>query len=87
MAVVRLDLAGWTSSLVSHPDLVEEALVHQHKNFVKHSFFWRHVTRMFGQGLLTSEGEVWRRQLQGFMDRQAGDYAPAAAPIRMATAP
>src|SRR4051812_30774719 len=60
--VVRLDLAGWTSSLVSHPDLVEEVLVHQHKNFVKHSFFWRHVTKMFGQGLLTSEGAHWVQQ-------------------------
>jgi cytochrome P450 len=37
-------------------------LVAQHANFIKHSFFWRHVGAVFGNGLLTSEGEFWRRQ-------------------------
>ncbi len=48
--------------LLGHPDLVEEVLLTQHKNFVKHTFFFRHVTALFGRGLLTSEGDFWLRQ-------------------------
>ena len=46
--------------ILGHPDHVEQVLLTQHKNFVKHSFFWRHVTALFGRGLLTSEGELLR---------------------------
>jgi cytochrome P450 len=60
--VVQLDLAGWTSFLVSHPDAIETVLVTNHRNFIKHTFFWRHVTTMFGKGLLTSEGSHWVQQ-------------------------
>jgi len=48
--------------VLGHPDLVEQVLLAQHRNFVKHSFFWRHVTALFGRGLLTSEGDFWLRQ-------------------------
>jgi cytochrome P450 len=48
--------------VLGHPDLVEQVLLTQHKNFVKHSFFFRHVTALFGRGLLTSEGDFWLRQ-------------------------
>ncbi|HEX2062266.1 MAG TPA: cytochrome P450 [Thermoanaerobaculia bacterium] len=60
--VVRLSMAGWPSFLVSHPDAIETVLVTNHRNFVKHRFFWRHVTSLFGSGLLTSEGAHWVRQ-------------------------
>ena len=60
--VVKLSLAGWTSFLVSHPDHIESVLVTNHRNFIKHTFFWRHVTSMFGSGLLTSEGSFWVQQ-------------------------
>jgi hypothetical protein len=36
-----------------HPDLVERVFILR-KNFVKHGFFFRHVTALFGRGLLTS---------------------------------
>jgi cytochrome P450 len=48
--------------LLSHPDLIEQVLVTQHQNFIKHSFFWQHVHAVFGNGLLTSEGTFWLRQ-------------------------
>jgi cytochrome P450 len=48
--------------LLAHPDDVEQVLLVQSKNFVKHSFFFRHVTALFGRGLLTSEGDFWLRQ-------------------------
>jgi cytochrome P450 len=60
--VVRLSMAGWTSFLISHPDAIETVLVTNHRNFTKHRFFWRHVTSLFGQGLLTSEGAHWVQQ-------------------------
>ena len=60
--VVKLSLAGWTSYLISHPDAIETVLVTNHRNFVKHRFFWRHVTSLFGEGLLTSSGAHWVQQ-------------------------
>ena len=61
--VARVRLGPMTSLLsLSHPDLIEEVLVTRESEFVKHRFFWRHVSRLFGDGLLTSSGELWRRQ-------------------------
>jgi cytochrome P450 len=47
--------------LVSHPDLIEEVLVTQSKNFIKH-FAIRLNPLVLGQGLLSSEGDFWLRQ-------------------------
>jgi len=60
--VVFVRLAGWDVFLLNHPDLIDEVLRKNRDNFVKHSFFWRHVDSIFGKGLLTSEGEFWLRQ-------------------------
>ncbi len=60
--IVRLRLANRTAYLLNHPDYIEYVLVTNNKNFIKHSFFWRHMRKMFGQGLLTSEGDFWLRQ-------------------------
>ncbi|HEY0671523.1 MAG TPA: cytochrome P450 [Longimicrobiales bacterium] len=60
--VVRLRVGARTIYVVSHPDLIHQILVTQHHNFIKHSFFWRHVTAIFGRGLLTNEGESWLQQ-------------------------
>src|SRR5881628_181990 len=40
----------------------EYVLVTNQRNFIKHSFFWRHVQAVFGNGLLTSEGDFWLRE-------------------------
>jgi len=47
--------------LVNHPDLVEEVLVTRNRHFIKH-FALRMTQTTLGNGLLTSEGEFWRRQ-------------------------
>jgi cytochrome P450 len=60
--VTRLRLGLYDAYLFNHPDLVDEVLRKQRENFIKHRFFWRHVTAIFGTGLLTSEGEFWLRQ-------------------------
>ena len=45
----------------SHPDAVEEILVTKNKSFIKH-FALKNTRTTLGQGLLTSEGDFWRRQ-------------------------
>ncbi|HEY3170450.1 MAG TPA: cytochrome P450 [Thermoanaerobaculia bacterium] len=60
--VTRLRLGRYDAYLLNHPDLVDFVLRKHRENFVKHRFFWRHVTAIFGTGLLTSEGEFWLRQ-------------------------
>jgi cytochrome P450 len=60
--VVALRLGTWPTLLISNPKLMEYVLVKDHRNFVKNRFFWRQVTAVFGNGLLTSEGDFWHRQ-------------------------
>jgi cytochrome P450 len=47
--------------VVNHPDLVEEVLVTRNRSFIKH-FALRFAKPTLGEGLLTSEGDFWRRQ-------------------------
>jgi cytochrome P450 len=59
--MVRVRLATMDFTVVSHPDVVEEILVTRAKSFHKDKF--GQVLRLvLGDGLLTSEGDVWRRQ-------------------------
>lgn len=60
--VVRFRIMGWEAWLLAHPDLVRRVLVHDADRVVKHTFFWRHVRRIFGRGLLTNEGPSWLHQ-------------------------
>ena len=46
---------------LNHPDLVKQVLVGSPQNFVKGEAL-RNNRRIFGKGLLTSEGESWRKQ-------------------------
>jgi cytochrome P450 len=59
--VVRLRLGKTTFYLLTHPDAIEQVLRHQHRNFIKDKGT-RMLSGFLGQGLLTSEGELWRRQ-------------------------
>lgn len=59
--VVRLRIPNMPSCLLSHPDHIEYVLVTANKNFKKHKV-WRHLSSLFGNGLLTSEGDFWLRQ-------------------------
>jgi cytochrome P450 len=60
--VVSLRLGAWPTLAVNRPDFIEEVLAVRYASFRKHSFFFRHVTAIFGNGLLTSEGNFWLRQ-------------------------
>ncbi len=54
--VARFSFIGRTHFLVSHPSLIEQVLRSRRDEFIK-----GFDPIFFGQGLLTSEGEVWRR--------------------------
>jgi cytochrome P450 len=60
--IVSLQLGSWPALFINHPDYFENVLVENNKNFIKHTFFFRHVTDLFGAGLLTNEGQPWLRQ-------------------------
>jgi len=59
--VVAFRFAHRRIVLVNHPDLVEEVLVTRNRQFIKH-FALRMAKATLGEGLLTSEGDFWRRQ-------------------------
>lgn len=64
---------------VFHPDLVEEVLVKQAKNFPKSPPVRRVLSQWNGDGLILSEGELWKKQRrliqQGFQTTQFHQYA------------
>lgn len=59
--VARLRFMGQTAYLLSRPDLIAQVLVENNRHFAKTALLKRN-RRLLGEGLLTSEGEFWRRQ-------------------------
>jgi cytochrome P450 len=59
--VVRVRLPGMTAYLLNHPEHIEYVLRSHPQYFIK-DFSTRAVIPVLGQGLLTSEGDFWRRQ-------------------------
>jgi cytochrome P450 len=51
----------WSIYMLNDPALIEEVLLGKHRDCVKDKST-RDLTPLVGQGLLTSEGELWRRQ-------------------------
>jgi cytochrome P450 len=61
--VVYHGFFGMNFFLFNHPDLIEYVLVTNNRNFIKdRGWRIRPLRRLFGSGLLTSEGEFWIRQ-------------------------
>src|SRR5215218_10298109 len=75
--VVRLRFPGLSLYLLSHPDHAEHVLVKNNRQFIKSRYFRRELS-FLGQGLLNSEGELWRRQRRlaqpAFHRRRVGTY-------------
>lgn len=57
--IVRIELGPSRMHLVSHPDGVKHVLQDNHRNYVKQ---YQQAKPLLGEGLVTSEGELWRRQ-------------------------
>ena len=60
--VVRIRVGPMEAYVVSHPEDVEYVLRGNHRNFIKNKGGRKVLSEALGQGLLTSEGELWRRQ-------------------------
>src|SRR4051794_37079526 len=77
--IVGLRFAHRRVYLLSHPDLIEQILVTRGKSLIKH-FALRLNPLVFGDGLLTSEGDFWLRQRRlvqpAFNRNHLADYAP-----------
>ena len=59
--VVAFRLGPRRCLLINHPDLIEEVLVTNARNFIKH-FVLRMKPSLLGKGLLTSNGDFWLKQ-------------------------
>jgi cytochrome P450 len=60
-AIARIPLARGSLYLVSGPELIKTLLVDHRTRFIKNTRY-SVMQRLLGQGLLLSEGDVWRRQ-------------------------
>lgn len=52
----------YTMFIVTNPELIEEVLVTKQKSFHKDAFLKVYAQAVFGNGLLSSDGEFWLRQ-------------------------
>ncbi len=66
--------------LVNHPELIEEVLVHQARNYRKH-YAIRMNRLLLGNGLLASEGAFWLRQRRLAQPAFGRDRVAAYGPI------
>ena len=60
--VVRYRAAPEPACLINHPDDIKHILVLNNHNYTKETYINHMFKSAVGDGLLTSEGEVWRRQ-------------------------
>ncbi len=60
--VVSLSMPGMSACLVSDPALIEHVLVNDSKNYSKDRAIRFMGREVLGQGLLSSEGDLWLRQ-------------------------
>jgi cytochrome P450 len=60
--VVEVALGPMEATLVSDPDMVEDILVTRNRLWQKDIFLQTSLRPVLGQGLLSSEGDFWRRQ-------------------------
>lgn len=78
--VVHLPMPRADVFVLSHPDDIGAVLVGEHAHVMK-DLVTRMLGRVVGQGLLTSEGETWKRQRRiaapSFQPRHVARYAEA----------
>ena len=60
--IVRFRLGPRRCYLVSEPDLIRDVLVTQHRHMARDPLVRRILQKTLGGGLLTSDGEYWKRQ-------------------------
>lgn len=60
--IVKLQLGPQFAFLLTKPDYLKHVYLDHSKNYLKQTKAWKVFQLIFGQGLLTSEGELWRKQ-------------------------
>jgi cytochrome P450 len=61
--IIRFRFGPIVFYLVNHPDYIEEVMVTKNSQFLRElNLKWDGGERLFGNGLLTSTGDFWRRQ-------------------------
>ncbi len=62
--IIRLDVGNrLVVHMITRPDYIKQVLQDNHRNYVKMSLYHNHLFKdVLGNGLLTSEGELWVRQ-------------------------
>lgn len=60
--LVQLNFGTRPVYLVSHPDYLQRILRDNHQNYYKPDMFYKSIRSMTGNGLGTSEGDLWLRQ-------------------------
>jgi cytochrome P450 len=60
--IVSIRVGPMEAYVVSQPEHVEYVLRGNHRNFIKNKGTRKVLAEVLGQGLLTSDGELWRRQ-------------------------
>ena len=82
--VAEVRMAGRSWFIVSHPDDIEKVLVKHGKDMFRDAYTDR-LQRTLGLGLLTSEGDLWKRQrklmAQAFTPRRIGSYAETMSAV------
>ncbi len=82
--IVRLQMGPLVSHLIVHPDSVRQVLVTNRQNYWKGNGM-RKVKLVLGDGLFTSEGEIWQRHRKlmqpMFTPRGVAHFAPLMVDI------
>jgi cytochrome P450 len=77
---VRYGVGPFAFSLFTHPDAVQHVLVTQQRRYDKDTFQYRLLSEITGEGLLTTDGDVWlqRRRLQqpSFHRDRVAEFGP-----------
>lgn len=71
--------------LVNHPDLIHEYLVRRRDDYVRAPWEMRVLRQLVGDGILTSEGELWTRQRRIIQQAFRGAMLPRYAAVAVET--
>ncbi|MCA9774592.1 MAG: cytochrome P450, partial [Myxococcales bacterium] len=73
-------LTGFPMLFLAEPEDMEHVLVRNHANYIKDKYL-QVSKRFLGEGLLTSEGDLWKRQRRliqpAFHPQRVAEYGPA----------